>query len=588
MVNAPQSLKHTPVAKPAAYTPEQAATVRAKYGTALSYITMRDPNAVRNGQKYEKPAHQFYLSYSASLRYRETSSTPWACVAYHPGSPIGEIHFNPRNCELIDLAPFCGLVVHELLHVMCGHAFIDSSFRRKHPKILSIAVDMVVDELTLKDGYDPALGKGVLADDPDFEHEALLCANVAKMLQVPTPPVGESTEYYCLWLLEILKKAQEKQDQKQPCPDCGGSGQKTSDSGAAGGRGKPEAPPQDGDGNEPDGENGDGGDQPDDEATYQPGNGPGDEVDGDNGNSDSGAAGGREPGGQSGHGGGTESCDCPTCQGQGELGTGDWAQAVIDQLASQTGHEGSLMEMVEGLDDESRDIVMRNIAENVKEAVANSGGMGALPGHLQMLATHMLKCLEPKLTLEHLVSEFYGGCGTAVPYSRRHRMRRTSPLPGLMGQRPGMSAGAVVDSSGSNSDKEFCYAFGILKKVAEQQDMEVHVQQSSYGPTEEIISISDAIIGGNVNRTGYGGTNMRPGIMGFIEQTEEEEEYAVGGILVLTDSELGLDSLVTPEETDIPILWLNSRRHNPFKGHRFAGRMFFYDPETGLLDELFS
>ena len=560
------------------YTPEEAEYVRNRYGTALSYITMRDPNAMRSdGTKFEKPAHQFYISYSASLRYKETSETPWARVCYFPGSPIGEIHFNPRNCKLIALNPFCGLVVHELLHVMCGHAFLDTAFQRKHPKIVAISTDIVVNELLHKDGYEAYLGKGCIQDDLEYVDVPMLCSTVAEQLKVAVPPVGESTEYYCLWMLEILKQAQDEQDKngkKQPCPDCGGSGKK-------------QPSPGPGDGGQEPGDQGKGpGEEESEDGQPEPGDeqdgeddGPGDsEQDGDNGN----------PGGESGHGGGIKPCDCETCKGQGQLGQGDWAQAVINQLADQTGHEGSLMEAMEGMDEESQEIVKRYIAENVKEAIANSGGMAGLPGHLQGMAANLLKCLEPKITLDHLVSEFYGGCGTAVNYSRRHRMRRTSPLPGLIGHRPGMSAGAVVDSSGSNSDKEFAYAFGVLKKIADQQDMEVFVQQSSYGPCEEILPLSEAVIGDNVNRVGYGGTNMRPGIMGFVEQTEEGGDYACGGIIVLTDSELGPDSLVKPEETDIPILWLNSRKHNPFKGHRFAGRMFFFDPETGYIEELFS
>ena len=58
----------TPVVVEPPFTPEQAAYVRGQYSTALSYIVMADPHLKRDGKAFTKPGHQFYLTYSSSLR----------------------------------------------------------------------------------------------------------------------------------------------------------------------------------------------------------------------------------------------------------------------------------------------------------------------------------------------------------------------------------------------------------------------------------------------------------------------------------------------------------------------------------------
>lgn len=117
--------------------------------------------------------------------------------------------------------------------------------------------------------------------------------------------------------------------------------------------------------------------------------------------------------------------------------------------------------------------------------------------------------------------------------------------------------------------------------ISKTYDMEVYVLETSYGPTDEVWSISDKGVQDMYARVGYGGTNMRPGIDKFLELNEDStENVSVGGIIVLSDGELGHDSMITPEEIDIPLLWAFTRDVDPFRGQRYAGEVMYFDPRN--------
>ena len=114
--------------------------------------------------------------------------------------------------------------------------------------------------------------------------------------------------------------------------------------------------------------------------------------------------------------------------------------------------------------------------------------------------------------------------------------------------------------------------------------MRVYAQAADYGDVGDIYEVEDNM--SVATRRGSGGTDMRPAILKFLEETESGGEFGVGGIIVVTDGYLGHDSIVLPEECCVPILWLSSRDYMPFKGCKFAGEFYHFDAETGLLKEL--
>lgn len=263
----------------------------------------------------------------------------------------------------------------------------------------------------------------------------------------------------------------------------------------------------------------------------------------------------------------------------------EMAEQIIQELYERTNHQDSLMEKLKEMSSDQQEMVKRMVASHLQQALQNSP-LGSLPGDMQASIEKVLAVLKPKVKIEHLLSDFLGGCGMAAPYISTARTNRHD-LPGIVSFKPGIAAGAVLDSSASQSDGEFGYCVGLLAEVAENQGVAVFAQQSSCGETETIWELDPAELKGRVGRVGYGGTNMRPGVMNFMDETLNRTEHAVGGVIVLSDGELGMDSLVLPEEADVPILWLFTRKvSNPFGSRKFAGTMYYFNPEDGTVERI--
>ena len=111
--------------------------------------------------------------------------------------------------------------------------------------------------------------------------------------------------------------------------------------------------------------------------------------------------------------------------------------------------------------------------------------------------------------------------------------------------------------------------------LAKVHDYDVIVQETSYGTVKNMWRLSDEGIKEFYGRNGYGGTNMRPGIDAFLEQWEFGGEFQVSGVIVMSDGELGTDSIIKPEECHLPLLWLFTRDRNPFKGKPVAGEVLY-------------
>jgi predicted metal-dependent peptidase len=506
---------------------ELANKVRDRYEASMLHISSAYKTPTVN-----KEPHFFYQVFAQNLRYVEvdygggfTGAVRWAKNAVS-----GELLIDVRNCQNLKLRQFAGLVVHEILHVAHEHVHMETAFRRQYPKLFNIAADIVVEEEIKKQGYQWIEGPGYFPDDPTLDATGINLDTVEKMFG-KRPPANESIEVYCQWMLDNLPKQDPPQGggggPRCKCPDCKGSGKQQS----------------------------------------QPGQDPGEP--------------GQEPGDDGGEPGDQE--PCPSCGGKGQM-TGE---EIIDWLYDRTGHENGLLDDNSDMTEAQREQMKMFVAEALNDAVEASGGIGQLPGSLQTSVKNVLKLLEPKVTLEYFLNEVVGGSGFGNPYVRRNRLNRRGHI-GVLGFMNGAAVGTVIDTSGSVNNREIQMAFGMTKQIADDHNFKTFLVQCSYGEThDEILDVEEVLSDGNGERIGYGGTNMRPGVMRYVTENEEKGECQTGTILVISDGELGMDSLVTPEEVDVPVYWLFSRKvRNPFGSKPFAGEMWYFDADSGYVERI--
>lgn len=467
-----------------------------------------------------KPMHIFYTHFLQALRYEESNDIPLAAMKFAPSSPTGVLVVNPRNVKNLNLRSYSGLIVHELMHLMYDH--LHAAELKQWPKLSNIAMDMSINQLVLKDRYLLPSGTNIMEDNPELEINPCLPESVAKQLDVPAPPLNQDWQFYLRWLIKVVED-KEKNQEEPDCSSCGGSGQSSS---------------------------GESGQSPNDSL-----NDTQSEQDKDSSGKDD------------------ESCS--DCNGSGKQSIQD----LIDELNGNTSHE--LWEDFNELSPEQQEIVKRYVAQAALEAARSSGGEQSLPGSIQGAYSKLIKCLEPQVDWTAHVREFAGSCGKLSPYVRKNRLNKHG-FPGKLSFKPGGCVGCVIDTSGSVTDGEYGVFLAELIALSRDYELEVLVQETSYGVTAEMWKLSDEGIQNFYSRNGYGGTNMRPGIDAFLEQIDDKDEDAmVGGIIVFSDGELADDSIITPEELapyDIPLLWVFSRKTSkPFSNKRVAGEVIYFE-----------
>jgi predicted metal-dependent peptidase len=569
--------------KGATFTKEQADRTRDFFSTAISYITIEDDSI-----RPRKPEHVFYMHFIQALRYMETNDTPLAAVQFTPKSATGNLYINPKNASNLPLRQFAGLIVHELLHIVFGHVHIESEERKRYPKHCNVAMDMAINQIVLQDQYKLPWGKEIFDDHPEIEVEPCLPETVAKKINekllalgeepVAVPAANESYEFYLVWLFDALKKLKEASENNEDssCSSCGGTGIQNSE--------KSEESDKSDKSNES--EESDSSDKSDksDKSQKSDKSDESEELEesekseeSDKSNESNELINSEESEESTSHEHNQKGKPCPDCTGSGSSSR-DIADQLLDELDDQTDHDS--WESSEELTDEERELVKRFVAQAAQEAANSSGGVGNLPGAVQAAYKNLIKVLEPKMDWSDKIREFTGGCGSLTGYVRTMRENKHG-LPGLYSFRPNMSVGLVVDTSGSVSEQEFGLFMAEAIAIAKTYDIEVYVLETSYGPTNEVWSISEVGVQEMYQRVGYGGTNMRPGIDKYLELNEDKtQSISVGGIIVLSDGELGLDSIITPEEIDIPLLWAFTRDVDPFKNKRYAGEIMYFDPHN--------
>lgn len=538
------------VIKEQRYTHEEAEITRDLYGSSVSYVLLQDTNL-----KPPKPSHVFYSHFLQSLKYVETNIIPIAAMSFRPSDPYGSFMINPRNAKNLDICQFAGTVVHELLHLIFGHTTTDEL--RTWPKLTNIAMDMAINQIVLKDQYKLPWGKGILTDAPeDFECEPCLPDTVAKKLKMEPPPLNETWQFYLKWLINVLE---EYEKNKQPCGSCGGTGQQSDD------------------------ESGDSSDESDEKGDSQDGQGGSEDSDQESGGQgeegqDESEQESSSCGKSGSHNHSKKGKPCPDCKGHGSKGGRGEFDDLIDELNGNTNHDHWEFD---DLTPEEQEIVKRYVAQAAQEAARSSGGEANLPGSIQSAYKQLVKVLEPKIDWSNRVREFAGNAGKLTPYVRRNRINKKG-LPGVLDFQFKGSVGVVLDTSGSVSDDEYGVFLAECVALSRDYDMEIWIQETSYGTTAPMWRLSEEGLKDFYDRNGYGGTNMKPGVMEFIQQIEDRGEVRVGGIIVFSDGELGHDSIVTPEElsyADVPLMWVFSRKMDPFAGKRYAGEIIYFDKE---------
>lgn len=504
------------------FTAEESREARELYQISTNYIQLADKSMAP-----PKPMHIFYTHFLQALRYEESNEIPLAAMKFAPNSPTGVLVVNPRNVKNLNLRSYSGLIVHELMHLMYDH--LHAPELKQWPKLSNIAMDMSINQLVLKDRYLLPSGTNIMEDNPELEVNPCLPESVAERLDVSCPPLNQDWQFYLKWLIDTIKE-KEKNQEEPNCSSCGGSGQSQSSSS----------------------------NQQSQEQQEQQ----------DSQEQDKDSDSGQEK---------SQDNSCEDCEGSGKQSIQD----LIDELNGNTSHE--LWEDFNELSPEQQEIVKRYVAQAALEAARSAGGEQSLPGSIQSAYSKLIKCLEPQVDWTAHVREFAGSCGKLSPYVRKNRLNKHG-FPGKLSFKPGGCVGCVIDTSGSVSDDEYGVFLAELVALSNDYELEVLVQETSYGVTAAMWKLSDEGIQSFYSRNGYGGTNMRPGIDAFLEQIDEKNEDAmVGGIIVFSDGELGDDSIITPEELapyDIPLLWVFSRKTSkPFGNKRVAGEVIYFEKD---------
>lgn len=258
---------------------------------------------------------------------------------------------------------------------------------------------------------------------------------------------------------------------------------------------------------------------------------------------------------------------------------------IIDELVESADHDDSVMAESDDMSPEQKQMMAIAVARSVQEAVENSGGIGGVPGLLQSHIRKVLLVLETRVQLDDLLINFYGGCGRSRKRLRKNRMNRREE-PGLPGRVGSCSAGIVMDQSGSRSNTEVAYGFGVAKRVSGVYGLDTYCIEADDGILAAPWDIKDRDLSTSCTRIGAGGTNMGPGIRRFMEETASRGTFGVGGIIVISDGELGPDSMLKPDEIEIPLLYLFSRKRDPFKGRDYAGDCYYFDAESGYVERI--
>ncbi len=235
------------------------------------------------------------------------------------------------------------------------------------------------------------------------------------------------------------------------------------------------------------------------------------------------------------------------------------------------------------VDDADREVLEQVAAMIVADAArtAESTG-GRLPGNLGQHIERFLRVREVTIDLSEVLGDVVGGAGMSRRHVRMNRLNRQGQ-PGRPYMRPEGAVGIVEDVSGSVDDDDLCRARGVAVSIAQDLGYAVYVQQVDADAQGAIIDVSEVAQASAFARQGAGGTNMRPGIMRFVDETSEDTEHAVGAVVVVSDGYLGMDSYVGADEVDFDVVWLFTNFLNPFGANVPTGRMYHFDADQGTV-----
>lgn len=220
---------------------------------------------------------------------------------------------------------------------------------------------------------------------------------------------------------------------------------------------------------------------------------------------------------------------------------------------------------------------------NVNNAVARAAeaagedksmkGIGKLNQHIES----KIKALNPTTPWKKYFSEIFGNAGRPVQITRR-RFNKHDTL-GTISEQPKPAIAIVLDVSSSMSKKHVAMCLGESYRLGKLFEAAVIVQLSAYGKIGHRFMLDEEPKDLDL-KTG-GGTCMRPGVMSFLEGSEDDdgfENITPGAIIVLSDGLLGKDSIVTPQEAgDTPVYWAFTGRRDPFGDDSYAGKIIYLE-----------
>lgn len=169
----------------------------------------------------QKQAHPFYGIFISQLRQRYTTEVPIAAVSFSMQNLAGELFLNPKNCKNLTGIELGGILVHEVLHVLCAHlSSIETPEFRKNHNICNVAMDASINQILNADDYMLPMRKGIFDENPEQVchpvspnslEETLL--EQSKKKGLPTKPeLDKEWLYYYNFIMDRIDPQQEMEE----------------------------------------------------------------------------------------------------------------------------------------------------------------------------------------------------------------------------------------------------------------------------------------------------------------------------------------------------------------------------------------
>lgn len=166
----------------------------------------------------QKQQHPFYGIFVSQLRVRLTTAVPIAAVSFSTNNLNGELLLNPKTCKNLTPFEFGGILVHEVLHILCEHlSEMNSEMFSKNHNICNVAMDASINQILNADHYPLPQGTGIFDWDKDRVFTPVSPGSISEQLKEQSKkrklPVNAELNkdwlYYYNFIMERIEPNQE-------------------------------------------------------------------------------------------------------------------------------------------------------------------------------------------------------------------------------------------------------------------------------------------------------------------------------------------------------------------------------------------